>query len=105
MRRPQFFFAIAVIPEILALIALRIRRPDLHRPWRIPLGTIGTTALVAPPLVIVVIVAALSFLQSARTMATCGSVLILTLAMSSYCQLRGLHGRPPEGMDRKAVMD
>jgi amino acid transporter len=44
----------ALILEFLALIALRIREPELHRPFRVPGGTAGAVALGLGPAVLIV---------------------------------------------------
>ena len=46
----MFLYAAALILEFAALIWLRIKAPDLPRPFRIPLGTAGVVALSMPPL-------------------------------------------------------
>jgi amino acid transporter len=46
----MFLYAAALILEFAALIWLRIRSPELARPFRIPLGTAGVIALSIPPM-------------------------------------------------------
>lgn len=38
----------------LAAVVLRIKEPDLKRPFRVPLGTKGMIAMIAPPILIVI---------------------------------------------------
>jgi amino acid transporter len=45
---------LSVLLEFWALVALRIREPDLRRPFRIPGGTIGAVAVGVPPLALMV---------------------------------------------------
>jgi amino acid transporter len=45
----MFLYAAALILEFAALIRLRIKAPDLPRPFRIPFGTAGIVALSIPP--------------------------------------------------------
>ena len=52
-------YALALFLEFGALIALRMREPELRGPFRIPLGTAGVVVLAAVPAVVLVIVVAL----------------------------------------------
>ena len=45
----MFLYALALILEFAALIWLRLRRPDLPRPYRVPLGVPGVIALSLAP--------------------------------------------------------
>ncbi len=56
----MFLYAAALILEFAALIRLRVREPDMPRPYRIPLGLAGLVALSAPPVVLCLISIALS---------------------------------------------
>jgi hypothetical protein len=40
--------------EFWALVALRIREPNLERPYRVPGGTVGTILIGLPPLALIV---------------------------------------------------
>ena len=75
--------------EIAALVRLRVTRPDLERPWRIPLGTVGTSALVAPSFAISLAVCVLSLAESSRTAIACGGSLACTLSVGLYWHVRG----------------
>ena len=44
----NFNYSISLLLEYLAFIKLRISRPDLHRPWRVPLGTVGCALMFLP---------------------------------------------------------
>lgn len=45
----MFLYALALILEFAALVWLRVRRPDMPRPYRVPLGIPGLIALSFPP--------------------------------------------------------
>lgn len=47
-----FLYAFALIPEFAALVWLRIKEPDLIRPYRVPGGVLGTLTLSLPPVVL-----------------------------------------------------
>jgi amino acid transporter len=46
---------LSILLEFWALVALRIREPELARPFRIPGGTAGTVAISLPPLALMII--------------------------------------------------
>jgi amino acid transporter len=45
----MFLYALALILEFAALVWLRLRNPDLPRPYRIPVGIRGLVAISLPP--------------------------------------------------------
>jgi amino acid transporter len=51
----MFLYALALIPEFAALIWLRFKEPQLHRPYRLPGGIPGMLALSCPPVLLCVI--------------------------------------------------
>ena len=51
----MFLYALALILEFAALVWLRLKAPDMARPYRIPGGTAGAIALSVPPVVLCVI--------------------------------------------------
>lgn len=60
--------------EFAAFIRLRIKKPDLHRPYKVPLQTFGATMLCLPPALLLVLVMCLA---SLRTYFVSGAVIIL----------------------------
>ena len=56
----NFNYAIALLLEYLAFLKLRISRPELDRPWRIPLNTFGCILLFTPTIVITILVLGLA---------------------------------------------
>ena len=46
---------LSILLEFWALVALRIREPDLTRPYRIPGGTLGVALIGLPPLVLMIV--------------------------------------------------
>jgi amino acid transporter len=56
----MFLYAAALILEFAALVWLRIRQPDLARPFRVPFGLAGVIALSLPPVVLCLVSIALS---------------------------------------------
>jgi amino acid transporter len=56
----NFNYAIALLMEYSAFIKLRISRPNLERPWRIPLNTFGCILLFTPTFLITFLVLGLS---------------------------------------------
>ena len=56
----MFLYAAALILEFAALIWLRIKRPEMPRPYRIPCGTSGVIAFCIPPIALCLLSIALS---------------------------------------------
>ena len=56
----NFQYSIALIMEYAAFVKLRVSQPDLHRPYRIPLGTFGCCLLFALPVIMTLIVMSLA---------------------------------------------
>jgi amino acid transporter len=56
----MFLYAAALILEFAALVWLRIKRPEMARPYRIPLGVAGVIAISLPPVMLCLISIALS---------------------------------------------
>jgi amino acid transporter len=46
---------LSILLEFWALVALRIREPDLTRPYRVPGGTLGVALIGLPPLVLMIV--------------------------------------------------
>lgn len=60
--------------EFAAFISLRIKKPDLHRPYKVPLQTLGAALLCLPPAVLLVLVMCLA---SWKTFLVSGGVILL----------------------------
>lgn len=46
---------LSVLLEFAALVALRVREPDMSRPYRVPGGLLGAVAIGMPPLVLIIL--------------------------------------------------
>ena len=55
---------LSLMLEFAALVALRIRQPELPRPFRVPGGTAAAVALGIPPLALLILAAARSEVES-----------------------------------------
>jgi amino acid transporter len=71
---------LSLMLEFAALVALRIRRPDLPRPFRIPGGTAAAVAIALPPLALLVVAGARSEVESIGPMNALEVGLILIAA-------------------------
>ncbi len=60
--------------EFAAFIRLRIKKPDLHRPYKVPLQTFGVIMLCLPPALMLVLVMCLA---SVKTFLVSGAVIIV----------------------------
>ena len=82
---------LSLILEFAALVALRVRQPDLPRPFRIPGGTAAAIALGIPPLALLILAAARSQLESIGPINVLElGVLLVTLGCGAYYYAR--HG-------------
>ncbi|PIN15270.1 Amino acid transporter [Handroanthus impetiginosus] len=77
----NFLYAIGMLFEFAAFIKLRIKKPDLHRPYKIPLETFGATILCLPPVFLLVLVMCLA---SLRTSLVSCAVIILGFALYPF---------------------
>lgn len=60
----NFLYGLGMLAVFAAFIKLRVKNPDLARPYRIPVGTAGAAFMCAPPVVLITTVMCLA---SART--------------------------------------
>ncbi|KAM7474736.1 hypothetical protein LguiB_021979 [Lonicera macranthoides] len=60
----NFLYSIGMLVEFAAFIKLRIKKPDLHRPYKVPLQTFGATMLCVPPTLLLVLVMCLASLKT-----------------------------------------
>ncbi|KAI3702348.1 hypothetical protein L6452_28084 [Arctium lappa] len=74
----NFLYAIGMLLEFAAFIKLRLKKPDLHRPYKVPLKTFGATMLCVPPATLLLLVMCLA---SARTFLVTGAVIVLGFAL------------------------
>jgi amino acid transporter len=56
----MFLYAAAMILEFAALIWLRVRRPEMARPYRVPFGLAGAIAISIPPIALCLLSIALA---------------------------------------------
>ncbi|GAV86326.1 AA_permease_2 domain-containing protein [Cephalotus follicularis] len=61
----NFLYCFGMILEFIAFILLRIKYPAASRPYKIPLGTIGSILMCIPPTILICFVLALSSLKVA----------------------------------------
>ncbi|KAJ8768882.1 hypothetical protein K2173_023877 [Erythroxylum novogranatense] len=70
----NFLYAIGMLLEFAAFIVLRIKKPELHRPYKVPLQTCGAALLCLPPAVLLLLVMCLA---SLKTFFISGAVIVL----------------------------
>ena len=70
----NFLYSIGMLLEFDAFIKLRIKKPDLHRPYRVPLQTFGVTMLCLPPALLLVLAMCLA---SIKTFLVSGIVILI----------------------------
>ncbi|XP_077233780.1 amino acid permease family protein [Tasmannia lanceolata] len=74
----NFLYSIGMLLEFAAFIRLRIKKPDLHRPYKVPLQTFGVVVLCLPPALLLILVMCLA---SAKTFIVSGSVIIIGVCL------------------------
>ena len=67
--------------EFFSLIKMRLKAPDLHRPFRIPMGVVGLCGLIALP-IIVYIIALTGICRSAENVLNPGYVIVAIIAIT-----------------------
>lgn len=60
----NFLYSIGMLLELAAFIKLRMKKPDLHRPYKVPLQTFGAIMLCLPPAALLVLVMCLASAQT-----------------------------------------
>lgn len=78
----NFLYCIAMLLEFAAFIKLRIKNPDLHRPYRIPLQTFGVILLCLPPSLLLVLVMCLASIKTILV-----SIVVVVLGFFFYPML------------------
>ncbi len=56
----MFLYALSLVLEFAALVWLRVREPEMARPYRVPLGTAGIIAFIFPPVALCLVSMALA---------------------------------------------
>lgn len=80
----MFLYAAALLLEFAALVWLRIKRPEMARPYRIPLNTGGVIALCMPPALLCLLSMALA--NSATKYAGLGGIAVGLLVYLRYAK-------------------
>ncbi|KAH6771852.1 Amino acid permease family protein [Perilla frutescens var. hirtella] len=75
----NFLYAVGMLFEFAAFIKLRIKKPELHRPYKVPLNTFAAAMLCLPPVVLLVLVMWLASLQTYIV-----SCAVILLGFASY---------------------
>lgn len=60
----NFLYSLGMLLEFAAFIKLRMKKPDLHRPYKVPLQTLGVTMLCLPPALLLLLVMCLASLKT-----------------------------------------
>ena len=55
----NFNYSLALLIEYAAFVKLRIAKPNLHRPYRIPVNTVGCIILLIPCVILTIFIMAL----------------------------------------------
>lgn len=60
----NFLYAVGMLLEFAAFITLRLKKPNLYRPYRVPLSTFWATMLCLPPALLLILVMCLASLTT-----------------------------------------
>ena len=74
----NFLYGLGMLAVFAAFVKLRVKDPDLPRPYRIPVGAAGAAAMCVPPVVLITTVMCLA---SARTLVVSAAVAVAGVAM------------------------
>lgn len=74
----NFLYGLGMLAVFAAFVKLRVKNPDLARPYRVPVGTAGAAAMCAPP---AVLIATVMCLASARTVLINAAVVVAGVAL------------------------
>lgn len=80
----NFLYALGMLLEFAAFVKLRIKKPDLHRPYRVPLNTFGVSMMCLPPSLLVILVMVLA---SPKTFLISGVIIILGVCLYPFLTL------------------
>lgn len=80
----NFLYALGMLLEFAAFVKLRIKKPDLHRPYRVPLNTIGALMLCLPPSFLLILVMVLA---AAKTFLISGVIVVLGFCLHPFLEL------------------
>ncbi|XP_019169129.1 PREDICTED: probable polyamine transporter At3g19553 [Ipomoea nil] len=70
----NFLYSIGMLLEFAAFVTLRIKKPGLRRPYKVPLQTFGATMLCLPPMLLLILVMCLA---SPKTFLVSGMVIVV----------------------------
>lgn len=80
----NFLYALGMLLEFAAFVKLRIKKPDLNRPYRVPLNTFGALLLCLPPSMLLILVMVLA---TAKTFLISGLIIALGFCLYPFLEL------------------
>lgn len=89
----NFNYAVSLLMEYAAFFQLRIRRPELERPYRIPFGTVGCLIFFAPSLFGTILVLSLAGKATYIMFLSVMAVGILMVSLWQQEDIRDEYGR------------
>ncbi|KAG5398249.1 hypothetical protein IGI04_020063, partial [Brassica rapa subsp. trilocularis] len=79
----NFLYALGMLLEFAAFVKLRIKKPDLNRPYRVPLNTFGTLLLCLPPSLLVILVMVLA---APKTFLISGFIIVVGFCLYPFLE-------------------
>lgn len=83
----NFLYGLGMLVVFGAFVKLRFKDPDLPRPYRIPLGSVGAAVMCVPP---VLLIGTVMCLASARTIVV--NIIVLAVGVAMYFGVERLKG-------------
>ncbi|GJP82727.1 hypothetical protein CLOP_g12972 [Closterium sp. NIES-67] len=86
----NFLYCFGMLLEFAAFIALRVTQPELNRPYRIPVDTMGAALLCLPPSLLLILVMALASRQTVIASSIMASVGLLLYPLLMWAKHHGV---------------
>ena len=80
----NFLYALGMLLEFAAFVKLRIKKPDLNRPYRVPLNTFGTLMLCLPPSLLLLLVMVLA---TVKTFFVSGVIIVVGFCLHPFLKI------------------
>lgn len=80
----NFLYALGMLLEFAAFVKLRIKKPELNRPYRVPLNTLGALVLCLPPSLLLILVMVLA---TAKTFLISGVIIAVGFCLHPFLKL------------------
>jgi amino acid transporter len=84
----NFLYSLGMLLEFAAFVWLRVKRPDLSRPYRVPMGTAGVAVMCAVPSAFLVLVMAVAGWKVCMAGAAFTGAGVVVYYVMAFCKAR-----------------